>query len=229
MRLKRKDIILAVVLAFFPAFASWGQAGVVEIDTTFSKEVTAKPTEHLLGVRYGYEITGVNFAPDLKAKSVHTYKNFTVLYTYYHNLWDIWNYFGIQIGAKYCQYGFTSEYNIDDMDQTLTAVEVPLVTQLKIDVGKHLRVLADIGGFAGYRLSTSNPKGFDSYDQRWDYGALGGAGAAVWFHPFEIHIEVLYQYSFAFLYKPDKLSTDWWLYSYPHRLSFNVGLFFNFD
>lgn len=228
MRPKFKYILLTALLTLFSTTYSWGQ-GVVEIDTTFSKTVTVKPTEHLLGVRYSYEMTGVNFAPDLKAKMVHTYKNFALLYTYYHNLWDLWSFFGIQLGAKYCQYGFTSEYNIDNMDQTLTAIEIPLVSQFKYDVGKHLRLLLDIGGFAGYRIGTTHPKGFDEYDQRWDYGALGGLGTAIRFHPFEFHIEVLYQYSFAFLYQPDKLSDDWWLYSYPNRISFNFGLFFNFD
>lgn len=228
MRPKIRHILLTLLLSLVSITYSWGQ-GVVEIDTTFSKTVTVKPTEHLLGVRYSYEMTGVNFAPDLKAKMVHTYKNFALLYTYYHNLWDLWSFFGIQLGAKYCQYGFTSEYNIDNMDQTLTAIEIPLVSQFKYDVGKHLRLLLDIGGFAGYRIGTTNPKGFDEYDQRWDYGALGGLGTAIRFHPFEFHIEVLYQYSFAFLYQPDKLSDDWWLYSYPNRISFNFGLFFNFD
>ena len=224
-----RHILIIALFVTVGTTATKAQGGFVEIDTTFSKKVTVRPTEHLLGVRYSYDITGVHFAPDLKAEQVHTYKNYSILYTYYHNLWDVWSFFGIQFGAKYCQYGFTSYYNIDNMDQTLTAIEVPLVTQLKYDVGKHLRLMLDIGGFAGYRLSTDNPKGFDQFDQRWDYGAQGGGGVALKFHPFEIHFEVLYQYSFAFLYHPEKLSTDWWLYSYPNRLSFNVGLHFNFD
>lgn len=224
-----RHILIIALFVTVGTTAAKAQGGFVEIDTTFSKKVTVRPTEHLLGVRYSYDITGVHFAPDLKAEQVHTYKNYSILYTYYHNLWDVWSFFGIQFGAKYCQYGFTSYYNIDNMDQTLTAIEVPLVTQLKYDVGKHLRLMLDIGGFAGYRLSTDNPKGFDQFDQRWDYGAQGGGGVALKFHPFEIHFEVLYQYSFAFLYHPEKLSTDWWLYSYPNRLSFNVGLHFNFD
>jgi hypothetical protein len=228
IRFLRHIFVIALFIAIGNS-AARAQGGFVEIDTTFSKKVNVRPTEHLLGVRYSYEITGVHFAPDLKAEQVHTYKNYAILYTYYHNLWDVWSYFGIQFGAKYCQYGFTSYYNIDNMDQTLTAIEVPLVTQLKYDVGKHLRLMLDIGGFAGYRLSTDNPKGFDQFDQRWDYGAQGGGGVALKFHPFELHFEVLYQYSFAFLYHPEKLSTDWWLYSYPNRISFNFGLFFNFD
>ncbi len=228
IRFLRHIFVIALFIAIGTS-AARAQGGFVEIDTTFSKKVNVRPTEHLLGVRYSYEITGVHFAPDLKAEQVHTYKNYAILYTYYHNLWDVWSFFGIQFGAKYCQYGFTSYYNIDNMDQTLTAIEIPLVTQLKYDVGKHLRLMLDIGGFAGYRLSTDNPKGFDQFDQRWDYGAQGGGGVALKFHPFELHFEVLYQYSFAFLYHPEKLSTDWWLYSYPNRLSFNVGLHFNFD
>ena len=224
-----RHILIIALFVTVGTTAAKAQGGFVEIDTTFSKKVTVRPTEHLLGVRYSYDITGVHFAPDLKAEQVHTYKNYSILYTYYHNLWDVWSFFGIQFGAKYCQYGFTSYYNIDNMDQTLTAIEVPLVTQLKYDVGKHLRLMLDIGGCAGYRLATTNPKGFDQFDQRWDYGAQGGGGVALKFHPFELHFEVLYQYSFAFLYHPEKLSTDWWLYSYPNRLSFNVGLHFNFD
>lgn len=227
--IKKFKYILAVVFVSLISSVTWGQEGYVEIDTTFSKTVQVRPTEHLLGVRYSYEMTGVHFAPDLKASRVNTFRNLAVLYTYYHNLWDVWSYFGIQFGAKYCEYGFTSEYNINNMDQTITAIEIPLVTQLKYDVGKHLRFMLDIGGFAGYRLQTSKPAGFDQFDQRWDYGALGGGGFALKFHPFELHIEVLYQYSLAFLYEPGVLSDDWWLYSYPNRLSFNVGLHFNFD
>lgn len=224
-----KHIFVITLFLVLGSSAAKGQEGYMEIDTTFSKTVRVRPTEHLLGVRYSYEMTGVHFAPDLKAERVNTHKNFALIYTYYHNLWDVWSFFGIQFGAKYCQYGFTSEYNIDNMDQTVTAIEIPLLTQLKYDIGKHLRLMLNIGGFGGYRLETSNPKGFDEFDQRWDYGAQGGGGAAIKFHPFEIHFEVMYQYSFAFLYHPEKLSNDWWLYSYPNRLSFNVGLHFNFD
>ena len=197
--IKKLKYILAAVFVSLTSSVAWGQEGYVEIDTTFSKTVQVRPTEHLLGVRYSYEMTGVHFAPVLKASRVNTFRNLAVLYTYYHNLWDVWSYFGIQFGAKYCEYGFTSEYNINNMDQTITAIEIPLRTQLKYDVGKHLRFMLDIGGFAGYRLQTSKPAGFDQFDQRWDYGALGGGGFALKFHPFELHIEVLYQYSLAFL------------------------------
>lgn len=219
-------IIFLMGLSLSPKL--FGQSGYFEIDTTFSKVVQVRPTEHLLGVRYGYEITGVSFAPDLKAKSVHSPLNFSILYTYYHNLWDTWSYFGIQTGAKYCKYGYTSEYNIDNMDATFTAIEVPLVSQFKYDIGERFRVLLDLGCFGGYRIGTSIPTGFDNFDARWDYGFLGGGGFALRFHPFEIHIEALYQYSLSWLYKPEKLSDEWWLYSYPHRLGFNATLYFNF-
>ena len=118
-----RHILIIALFVTVGTTATKAQGGFVEIDTTFSKKVTVRPTEHLLGVRYSYDITGVHFAPDLKAEQVHTYKNYSILYTYYHNLWDVWSFFGIQFGAKYCQYGFTSYYNIDNMDQTLTAIE----------------------------------------------------------------------------------------------------------
>lgn len=233
MRNRTGYILLLGLLSLLMPSKAMGQSGIVEIDTTFSKVVQVRPTEHLLGIRYGYEMTGVMFSPDLTSSRVNTYKNISILYTYYHNLWDIWPYFGIQFGLKYCEYGFTTKYNLLNMDQTYTAVEIPLTTQLKYDVGKFLRLMVDLGGFAGYRIKTTNPDGFDEWDNRYDYGVQGGAGVAIKFHPFEIHIGALYQYSLCWLFKPDKLSSqtgeDWWLYSYPNRLSFNVGLFFNFD
>lgn len=227
MRNHRAAYIIVFLILILISKVGFSQVK-VEIDTTFSKDVVAKPTEHLLGVRYSYDITGVHFTPDIHANKVHTSKNIALLYTYYHNLWDSWNFFGIQFGAKLCQYGFTSEYNIKRMDQTFTAIEVPLVSQFKLDLGKHFRVMLDIGGFGGYRIKTTKRR-FSKDINRWDYGALGGGGFALRFHPIEIHIEALYQYSLAWLYAPDTLSDEWWMYSYPNRLSFNIGLHINFD
>ena len=64
VKLIRHILLLTLLGLLFSATAS-GQGGFVEIDTTFSKKVQVRPTEHLLGVRYSYEMTGVHFAPDL--------------------------------------------------------------------------------------------------------------------------------------------------------------------
>jgi hypothetical protein len=67
IRFLRHIFVIALFIAIGTS-AARAQGGFVEIDTTFSKKVNVRPTEHLLGVRYSYEITGVHFAPDLKAE-----------------------------------------------------------------------------------------------------------------------------------------------------------------
>lgn len=222
---------LLFFILFFISFDGYGQDNVrFEPDTTvITKTVSIRPREHLLGIRYSYAMTGVHFTPDLKQKGVNTPLNFAILYTYYHPLWEVWSYFGIQTGVKYGQQGFTTGYNLDDMDQTISTIEIPFVTQLKFDIKNILRIMVHVGPFAGYRLTTTKASGFDCFDRRIDYGVLGGGGIAIRVHPIEFHIEASYQYSLSWLYHPEKFSSSWWLYSYPHQLSFSFGIHYNFN
>lgn len=200
-----------------------------DLDTLHIKSRSIKISEHLIGLRYSYAMTGVSFAPDLNESGVNTPLNFAVLFTYYHSMWGVWPYFGLQTGVKYGQQGFTTKYNIDDMDQVISTIEVPFTSAFKIDIGKYMRILVNLGAYAGYRLNTTRPDGFDCFDRRIDYGLLGGGGVALKFHPVELHFEVSYQYSLSMLYYPEKFSSSWWIYSYPHILSFSLGIHYNFD
>jgi hypothetical protein len=223
-------ILLSLTLLTFSFSSAYSQEGIkLELDTINVKSKSIKVSEHLLGLRYSYALTGVHFSPDMNEKGVNTPLNFAILYTYYHSMWGIWPYFGLQTGVKYGQQGFTTEYNIDDMDQVLTTIEIPLTSNFKVDIGKYMRVMIHLGAYAGYRLSTTKPGGFDCFDKRLDYGILGGGGFALKFHPFEFHIEASYQYSLSMLYYPEKFSSTWWVYSYAHLLSFSFGIHYNFD
>lgn len=229
----RSKLIYPVLFAVLICFSFLGKAQdnlrYIEDTTSVTKTLKIRPTEHLIGIRYSYAMTGVHFTPDLSEKGVNTPLNFALLYTYYHPLWEVWPYFGIQTGVKYGQQGFTTEYNLDNMDQTITAIEVPLVSVFKIDIKKRMRIMLNIGAFGGYRLNTSKEGGFDCFDKRIDYGILGGGGVAIRFHPIEFHIEASYQYSLSWLYYPEKFSSSWWIYSYPHQLSFSFGIHYNFN
>lgn len=181
-------------------------------------------SEHLIGVRYSYNITGVNSSLDVKAKGINSPLCFELLYTFYHPLWGYMNYFGLQVGAKYCEYGFTSEYAYKAFAQKVTAFELPVLSAFHIDLGKHFRILASLGPFLGYRWKTDKPEGWDCFDRKWDYGLRGGAGLAFKLAPVEFHLEASYQYSFSFLYDPEKFSSAWWIYTYPWQLAISFGI-----
>lgn len=224
------------IFAFITLLAAFSVKGISQDDVRFiadttviTKKIQIRPKEHLVGIRYSYAMTGVQFTPDLKEKGVNTPLNFALLYTYFHPLWDVWSYFGLQTGVKYGQQGFTTEYNLDNMDQNISTIEVPLVTVFKIDIKNFMRVMLNVGAFGGYRLTTTKPGGFDCFDNRIDYGVLGGGGIAIRLHPIEFHIEATYQYSLSWLYYPEKFSSSWWIYSYPHQLCFSFGIHYNFN
>lgn len=197
----------------------------LEIENVSIDSVSVKK-EHLIGVKYGFAISGVSFTPDYKPKNIKSPLNLSLLYTFYHPLWHL-NYFGLQTGVKYGTQGLTTEYAPEYLNQTITTIEIPFVSAFKVDVGDYFRILLNVGCFGGYRLLTDKEDGFDEYDRRWDYGLVGGGGIALKLHPVEIHIDCSYQYSFSWLYAPQKMSQDYWIYTYPHQLSFNIGLHFN--
>ena len=109
---------------------------------------------------------------------------------------------------------------------TCEVVEVPLISKFKLDFSR-FRLLLNIGTYGGYRLSTDREGGFDRYDQRIDYGIIGGGGLAVVFKPVELHLEANYKYSFASMYHTNKLSDIYWIYTYPQNLVFSASLHFH--
>ncbi len=224
MRIIVKPLILIILILPLSIKALKAQQGFT-FDTT-TVVVTPKEPQHLIGVRYGYEFTGVQINVDMKSKGVGTPLNFALLYTYYNPLWGRLDYFGLQTGIKYCSYGFKIEYAdfYKNFQETITAIEIPFVSAFKVDLGKHFRILASLGAFGGYRLTTTKSNGWDCFDQRYDYGVIGGAGFAIRFKPVEFHIEASYQHSFSFLFHPEKLSSEWWTYTYPWQISISAGI-----
>lgn len=182
--------------------------------------------EHMIGVKYGVNMSNVRASPNLKQKSVITYNNITVDYTFYHVLWDRMANFGLQIGAKYGCEGYTSEYS--EYGETCKIVEFPMLSQFHLNFSS-FRILVDAGPYYGYRLSTDKEGGFDKYDQRHDYGIIAGAGFAVVLRPIELHLEARYKFAFASMYHTYKYSDLYWLYCYPSNIMFTLGINFHLD
>ena len=176
---------------------------------------------HMIGVQYGVNWSGVSSTPKLGQSKILTYNNIGIYYTYYHALWDQLFNFGLKFGAKHGYEGYTS--TTEGYGETCEIIEVPLLSQFKIDFSR-FRLLVNIGTYGGYRLSTDREGGFDQYDQRYDYGVIGGGGLGVVFNPFELHFEANYKYSFASMYHTNKFSDIYWIYTYPMNLMFSASL-----
>ncbi|HHV04496.1 MAG: outer membrane beta-barrel protein [Bacteroidales bacterium] len=190
---------------------------------------TVSHREHMVGIRGGYAFNGVAFNPDRKQKMVASYRNASVLYTYYHDLWGNMPYFGLQTGFTYTQQG----YDTPDVKRIYEVVRIPLTSQFHIDFGK-MRLLINLGCFGSYRMSAvdftaDDPGGkqvvFDCNHIYADYGIQGGAGLALVLKPFEFHIEANYLYSLSMIENPALYSNEYYTYGYPNQLLFTVGIF----
>lgn len=191
------------------------------IDTLPKPEV--RNSVHMLGVRYGVNLGTVNSNPPIGESYKLTLNNVSVLYTYYHTLWGYMSNFGLQTGIKMGYEGYNSEY-APQYGEVCKMVEIPLISQFHIDFSR-FRLIANLGTYGGYRLSTDKEGGFTQYDQRYDYGIIGGGGLAVVFKPFELQIEGNYKYSFASMYHTNRNSDLYWILTYPRVIMISASLF----
>ena len=101
-----------------------------------------------------------------------------------------------------------------------------------------MKILANIGCYAGYRLSIERFPGetgsvkeelqhsFMDTDRRIDYGIKGGLGFGIIFDPIEIHIQAMYKHSLGTLYEPDHYSEYYYRFAYPSNIIFSAGVHF---
>lgn len=181
-------------------------------------------SRHMLGVKYSYDLCKVSATPTIGEKMYFSPVNISLLYTYYHDLWDYLDIFGLQFGVKYGREGYRSDYG--GWGESVEMVQFPLGTQMHINFWK-MRLLINLGTYYGYKLSTDKPEGFDECDIRHDYGAYGGAGIGFAFGAFELHLEANYQFSFCSMYHTYKYSDLYWLTAYPRNLCISAGIFIN--
>ena len=184
-----------------------------------------KYPEHLVGIRYNFSFTGVMMSPDLEVKGVIAPVNVAILYTYYNPLWGWIDLFGLQTGIQFSQYGFKNgKYNYQNFEQKVSVIEIPFVSSFHYDIGESFRILAGIGPFIGYRAFTTKSNGFDCFDNRFDYGLVATLGLAYILGRVEFHLEGSFNYSLSMLYHPERMSSSWWLYTYPWRAGINFGV-----
>ena len=168
-------------------------------EDVLAQDVSLKPVKkyhstHMIGVRYGVNMASAHFTPDVEPGKVLCLNNYSIVYTYYNDLWDMMDNFGTQIMAHLNREGFTAEYI---PDTKYTVAEVDLLANFRFNFSS-FRIFANAGPYAGYRLWNDRANSeWRYYDNRFDYGLIFGGGAGVMFGPFEFHAELNYKWGLS--------------------------------
>lgn len=201
----------------------------------------------MFGFQYGAGLSRVNWNPSQKQDMVMMPVNVGVTFTKYGKMFGYMPYFGFQAGLFYSTEGYQFRYN-EENDYTykiegaekaiMQVVELPVLSHIHVDFWK-MKIIAEIGCFAGYRLSIERFPGKTGYvrdevahsfidtDRRIDYGLKGGVGIGFVFDPIEIHIKGMYKHSFSSLYQPDYYSEYFYRYAYPYNFILSAGVHFH--
>lgn len=218
-----------------------------QLDTINIKKKLVINDYDMLGIQYGMGLSRVMWNPTQKQDMVFTPLNFGVTYTKYGKMFGYMPYFGLQAGIFYAREGYQFKYN-EDNDYTykiagaekalIDVVEAPVMFQFHLDMW-NFKIMAQIGCFAGYRLSIERFPGktgsvsiedqysFLDTDRRWDYGIKGGVGFGLVFEPLEVHFQAMYKHSLSSLYEPDHYSKYYYRFAYPSNIIVSVGVHYH--
>ena len=199
----------------------------------FAISLNAQNREHLAGVKWGFNLSNVSFTPEVAHEGIRTTRNYSVLYTYYHDIWEKSPYFGFQTGVSLNETG----YRMADSEYRTELYSVPLVSQFHVNFWR-MRVLLNLGAYGGYRntltltdYSSGEPVKqqiqFDDEDYRLEFGFIAGGGLAFVLRPFELHLEANYNYSLTHLSDPRKGGATRPTYSYPNNLVLRAAIYFH--
>ena len=198
----------------------------------------------MIGVQYGAGLSRVSWNPPQKQDMLLMPMNVGIFYTKYGKMFGYMPYFGFEAGLVYTTEGYQFKYNEED-DYTYTiegaekavmqVIEMPLLAHMHVDFW-NMKIIANIGCYAGYRLSIERFPGvtgsvkdevahsFLETDNRFDYGLKGGVGIGLVFDPIEIHIKGMYKHSFSSLYQPDYYSEYFYRFAYPANFILSAGI-----
>ena len=247
----------AIILFLFLGICSFAHAQETEfkisdtltnefLDTVTVKKKLKLNDYSLIGVQYGATLSQVMWNPTQKQQMLLLPVNFGVTYTLYGKMFGYMPYFGFQAGLFYGKEGYQFEYN-EDKEYTYTiegaekavfeVIEMPLLSHIHIDLW-HMKIIAQIGMFLGYRMSIERFPGYTGKvspdvaktflptDNRFDYGIKGGLGFGLVFDPVEIHIQAMYKHSLSSLYQPDYNSQYYYRFAYPSNIIISAGIHF---
>lgn len=217
-------------------------AALALLDTIDVKKKNIINDYSMIGVQYGMALSQVMWNPSMRQGFLFVPYNIGFMYTRYGKMFGYMPYFGFQAGVILTREGY--KFKADDegyipnvqgaTQAVMDVVEVPVMAHCHFDFWK-MKLMANIGFFAGYRLSIHRtgesvaPEIADAFmdtDRRFDYGIKGGLGFGFVFDPVEIHFMAMYKYSMGTLYDPDYYSQYYYRYAYPSNIVFSLGVHF---
>ncbi|MDR1056150.1 MAG: PorT family protein [Prevotellaceae bacterium] len=191
---------------------------IVLLFVSFAVSATVK-AQHYVGIKDAYGIMGIATSPDLGADALTTVFNPGIVYRYEHK-----KYFAIQTELNYLAKG----YKLDDITHRIYSYELPLLAQGFVRLG-WFRPYVTGGAFVGYiykRKLEMDGKNYkyktDNYDNRFEYGIVGGAGMAFAISRFELQLEWRYQHAFSFLRDPHIEGTTQYINSTQMMISLTL-------
>ena len=214
------------------------------LDTVTIKKTSDINDYSMIGIHYGMGLSRVMWNPTQKQDMLLMPYNIGGTFTRHGKMFGYMPFFGFQIGLLYTQEGYQFKYNeerdyvykVEGAEKAIMdVVEMPFMAHMHFDFW-NMKILANIGCYAGYRLSIErfpgktgyvNPElqhSFKDTDRRLDYGIKGGVGFGFVFDPFEIHIQGMYKHSLGTLYDPDYSSEYYYRYAYPSNIIITAGI-----
>ncbi len=237
-------IILAILLFSFVTVDLFSQnvtegeeAYLKEFDLQSFKDAGTKIKDssvlyqHLIGVKWGYAMSNIQFSQSANHRGITSTKNFGIYYTYFHPMLGNMPYFGLQTGIESTEFGYTHVTEVDDKvvseaEQRYSVIVVPLISLFRVDISR-IRLMLGVGGYGSYIYDTQLTGGIPETTNKYGFGLMGQGGIAIKFHPVELHLEASYKYGLTHFFDPKIYSEEYWLYTHQNQLQISVGLHFN--
>lgn len=254
-----KRLFSAIALVVLTAQAAFSQTDTLEYTNEYLDSLDFSAASkgaindyHMIGVNYGVTFSTIYFNPiKMGSEFIFNPTYFSIMYTHHEKMFNYIPYFGLTLGFSYSHSGVQFKDNPDTgfplgfIDgatyESMETVEMPAMMQLHVDTYP-FKVLANLGGYLGYRLSVQRhgvyldedyTDKFRDYERRFDYGLIGGAGIGFMLDPIEIHLNVLGRWSLQNLYEPDyensvfhPYNTYYYRYANPIDIHVTLGVYF---
>lgn len=216
----------------------------IYLDTVNVSKVSLPNDYMMIGFEAGVGFNRMQFNPPYTQGWRFSPEYYELTFTRYGKMFGFMPYFGFQVGFTYGHEGYKMVENeetgyISTISGATECVydiaEIQTLAHFHYDAG-HLKLMLNIGPYAGRRLSIERMGGyvdddivhnFLDTDKRMDYGAKAGLGFALAFAPVEFHVNAKVRYSWSNLFYPDYLSPYYYSFAYPLDVTVTAGVHFH--
>ena len=214
---------------------------------------TVKPNNYwLVGGYGGASLAFGYFNPSRSTKMLLNYPVFGASLLRYFQMFGIFANMGAEFGFQYNYEGYEfKEFERDGIKTrttesgayrvTMDVPEVFFLSHFHLDMGEHLKLMAKVGMYGGYRwkiqrtlddayVNSETYQGyvnaFRDYDHRLTYGVQGSLGFGLMLDPFEIHLNAQIKWGWESFWDPDYAHKYYYRFGYPMDGTVTLGLYY---